>query len=96
MNKVAARLQLPLNTMNVDEMGNSDGSSFRERGIPTLTLHSVTWANLYILHSEKDQFKAIDMNAYYDSYKLIAAYLAILDQRELPLTAPERDGKKGK
>ncbi len=96
LSKVAARLQLPLNTMNVDEMGNSDGSSFRERGIPTLTLHSVTWTNLYILHSEKDQFKAIDMDEYYDSYKLIAAYLAILDRRELPLTAPEHDGKKGK
>jgi hypothetical protein len=96
LNKVAARLQLPLNTMNVDEMGNSDGSSFRERGIPILTLHSVTWENLYILHSEKDQFKAIDMDEYYDTYNLIAAYLAILDQRELPVSSPEHDGKKSK
>ena len=83
LNRVALSLQLPLHTMDVDEMGNSDGSSFRMRGIPTVTLHSVTWANLHILHSEEDKYSAIDIDDYYDTYKLIAAYLATLDQREL-------------
>lgn len=95
LNRVAESLKLPLHTMNVDGMGDSDGSSFRMRGIPTLTLHSVTWGNLHILHSWKDRYKAIDREDYYDTYKLIASYLAILDQRELRLAAPEQDAAKG-
>lgn len=95
LNRVAESLKLPLHTMDVDGMGDSDGRFFRMRGIPTLTLHSVTWENLHILHSWKDRFKAIDRDDYYDSYTLIASYLAILDQRELRLAAPEPDAAKG-
>ena len=35
-----------------------------------------TWS---ILHSPSDKMSAIKMNDYYDSYRLIAEYLAYLD-----------------
>jgi len=93
LNQVAMALQLPLHTMNVDDMGNSDGSSFRKRGIPTITLHSVTWSTMRYLHSEMDKFEAIDMDAYYDTYRLVAAFLASLDQQESQLAAPGHNAK---
>lgn len=77
--EVASELKLPLREMNVDAYGNSDGKPFRERKIPTITFHSVTVDTLGILHSNKDNLKAINLNDYYESYKLIAAYLAALD-----------------
>jgi hypothetical protein len=77
--EVASELKLPLREMNVDAYGNSDGKPFRERKIPTITFHSVTIDTLGILHSNKDNLKAIKLNDYYESYKLIAAYLAALD-----------------
>jgi Iap family predicted aminopeptidase len=77
--EVASELKLPLREMNVDDYGNSDGKPFRERNIPTITFHSVTIDTLSILHSNKDNLEAIKLNDYYESYKLIAAYLAALD-----------------
>ncbi|MBN2243780.1 MAG: M28 family peptidase [Acidobacteria bacterium] len=89
LDRVAGTLGLPLHTMDVDDIGDSDGSSFRKRGIPTVTLHSVTRENLHILHSEDDKYSALDIDDYYDTYNLIAAYLAVLDQREPRLAPPE-------
>ena len=66
--------------MNVDAYGNSDGSSFKQRGIPIITVHTVTQNNIRILHSKDDRFSAIRMKDYYDSYKLVTSYLAALDQ----------------
>jgi len=78
---VAASLKLPLDVMNVDEYGDSDGSMFKSSGIPVLTLHSVTLGTIGILHSEKDTIGAIRQDAYYDTYTLVAALLAELDAR---------------
>ncbi|MBN2320050.1 MAG: M28 family peptidase [Acidobacteria bacterium] len=94
LNKVAGTMQLPLHTMDVDDMGNSDGSSFRKKGIPTMTLHSVTRQNMHILHSKRDKYQAIDRDDYYDTYKLIAAYLAILDQKGIRIAPPGVDAEK--
>jgi Iap family predicted aminopeptidase len=79
IDSVASSIDLPIDVMNVDGIGNSDGKPFQERGIPTITLHSVTKETLRILHSNKDNLAAMNIGDYYDSYKLIAAYLADLD-----------------
>jgi hypothetical protein len=76
---VAAELKLPLRGMNVDGTGDSDGRPFKSRDIPVITLHSVTAGNLKILHSAEDNFASMKLDDYYDSYRLIAAYLAALD-----------------
>jgi hypothetical protein len=78
--QVGEAMDLPLGIMNVDAYGNSDGISFKRKGIPILTLHSVSPENIEILHSKRDRIEAVDLKEYYDSYNLIAAFLAALDQ----------------
>ena len=71
---------LPLATENVDSIGASaDSESFARDHIPRITLHSVTGETWSMLHSPSDKLAAIRMSDYYDSYKLIAQYLAYLD-----------------
>jgi Zn-dependent M28 family amino/carboxypeptidase len=77
---VAATFQLPLSVVNVHKVGFSDSDSFQDRKVPSINIHSVTNATFPILHSRRDRMEAIHMNDYYDSYRLIAAYLAYLDQ----------------
>jgi Zn-dependent M28 family amino/carboxypeptidase len=79
LSNLAWSMKLPVSGMNVDGVGDSDGHFFKYRGIPIITLHSVTSETLSILHSGRDNFGAIKFNDYYDSYKLIAAYLVLLD-----------------
>jgi hypothetical protein len=76
---VAAASKLPVTAMNVPEGATADSESFVRYRIPRITLHSVTEKSWPILHSASDKFAAVKMNDYYDSYKLIAAYLAYLD-----------------
>lgn len=84
----AAAMHLPLGAVNVESVGAStDSESFARYHIPRVTLHSITTQTYPILHSSSDKLPAIKMNDYYDSYKLMAEYLAYLDlmlQREIP------------
>jgi Zn-dependent M28 family amino/carboxypeptidase len=79
--RVASAMRLPVRGMNVDKVGDSDGRSFKNRGIPVITLHTVTTENLHILHSAGDRFAAINQDEYYKTYNLIAGFLASLDQK---------------
>lgn len=76
---VASTSGLPIATVNVEGLGTADSESFARYQIPRITLHSVTPETWPILHSERDQLNAVKMKDYYDSYHLIAAYLAYLD-----------------
>lgn len=76
---VAAASKLPATAMNVDQVGSADSESFAPYHIPRITLHSVTQETWPVLHSVRDKLDAIKMKEYYDSYHLIAAYLAYLD-----------------
>lgn len=76
---VAAATKLPVSGMSVDGFGTADSESFARYSIPRITLHSVTQETWPILHSPRDRLSAIKMDDYYDSYHLIAAYLAYLD-----------------
>jgi Peptidase family M28 len=84
---VAAASKLPVTTMNVDNLGTADSESFARYQIPRITLHSVTQKTWPILHSPSDKMAAVKMNDYYDSYKLIAEYLAYLDDALKPAVA---------
>jgi hypothetical protein len=84
---VAAASKLPVTAMNVPEGATADSESFVRYRIPRVTLHSVTDKSWPILHSPSDKLAAIKMNDYYDSYKLIAAYLAYLDDALKPAGA---------
>jgi len=76
---VALASKLPVGTSNVEKIGSTDSETFARYHIPRVTLHSVTPENLHILHSENDKLGAIKMDDYFESYRLIAEYLAYLD-----------------
>lgn len=72
-------VQLPLSGADLEYV-STDSESFATYKIPRITIESLTQAMLPLLHSKNDNIKAIDPALYYDSYRLIAAYLALLDQ----------------
>jgi Zn-dependent M28 family amino/carboxypeptidase len=84
---VAKQLNVPISSVNVEGIGASaDSESFADRKIPSITIHSLTpqaW-KAGILHSNKDKLSAIRLDDYYESYRLIAAYIAFLDQSTVP------------
>ena len=80
LNGVAKLLQLPLSGLNVDKVGTTDSESFARYRVPRITIHTLTQDTLKILHSPQDKLDKIRMGDYYDSYRLIAAYLVTLDK----------------
>lgn len=73
--------QSPVGVTDVDEVGSSDSVEFSERKIPSITVHSMDQKayNAGILHSKKDTIEAIRKDDYYQTYRLMAAYIAYLD-----------------
>jgi aminopeptidase YwaD len=89
LSAIAKTLHLPLSAVNVHRVGRSDSDSFQDAGVPTIMVHSLTQETFPILHSARDQMKAVKLDDYYDSYKLLIAYLAYLDGRlDLPTEPP--------
>jgi Peptidase family M28 len=76
---VAAALHLAPQAFNVDNLGDDDSHPFLSAKIPVITFHSVTSETFRILHSARDNLKAIHPDDYYDAYRLAAGYLAFLD-----------------
>ena len=79
LSQTAAGMRLPLAAVNVDGLGTADAESFAEFRIPRITIHSITQQTWPILHSNRDRLSAVKMDDYYNSYLLIAGYLAYLD-----------------
>ncbi|HET7185203.1 MAG TPA: M28 family peptidase [Terriglobales bacterium] len=78
---LAGRMNLPVMGVNVEAVGSTDSEQFAARKIPRITIHSLTqetW-NARILHTSKDKLSAIHLDDYYQTYRLICAYLAFLD-----------------
>jgi hypothetical protein len=79
---IAKQLNVPVTGANVDQIGSTDSVQFSDLKIPSITIHSLTqetW-NARILHSSKDKLSAMHLDHYYQTYKLVAAYLVFLDQ----------------
>ncbi|MGH9509494.1 MAG: M28 family metallopeptidase [Terriglobales bacterium] len=79
LNGVAHAMKLELGLVNVDKVGSSDSESFLKGKIPAITIHSVTQESFPILHTEKDKLEALKLDDFYDTYRLLAAYLSFLD-----------------
>jgi len=86
---LASAMKLPLSGVNVDRVGSTDSETFREKKVPSITFHTVSQSTWHILHSREDQLSQIKEDDYYDSYKLLSAYLVYLDQN-----LPERSASK--
>lgn len=79
---VAKQLKVPVTGVNVEQVGSTDSEQFVARKIPSITIHSLTqktW-DAKILHTANDKMSAMRLDDYYESYRLIAGYLAFLDQ----------------
>ncbi len=76
---VSRNTMLPVDVMPPDKLGKTDAQAFARRGIPALTIHSVSPSNYMIRRDERDIVEAIRENEYYETYALAAAYLAYLD-----------------
>lgn len=87
---IAKKLNLPLTGVDVEQVGSTDAEQFAERQIPRITIHSLTqqsW-NAHILHTSKDRISAMRLDDYYQTYNLLAAYVALLDQLASVPAAP--------
>src|SRR5438445_6079668 len=93
---LAKQLNIPVTGVNVDQVGSSDAEQFSERKIPRITIHSLTqetW-DARILHTSKDRISAMRLDDYYQTYRLLAAYVAFLDQiASAPVTANAHLGR---
>ena len=79
---LAKSMSLPVTAMNVEQVGSTDSEQFAARKIPSITIHSLTqetW-DAHILHTSKDKLSAMNLDNYYETYRLVAAYVAFLDQ----------------
>jgi putative aminopeptidase FrvX len=78
---LARSMQIPVAGINVERVGTTDSESFARLGIPRITITAITQDTWPLLHSSKDNIKAINPEQYYESYRLIAPYLVLLDQQ---------------
>jgi hypothetical protein len=90
---VAKKLNIPISNFDVEQLNAYADSVSFERKIPSITIHSVNLENwkAHILHTSKDKYSAMHLDSYYESYRLIAAYIAFLDQ--VGIAAPEQNKK---
>jgi Peptidase family M28 len=88
---VAKQLNTSVSGVNVEQVGSTDAEQFAERKIPRITIHSLTqetW-NARILHTSKDRISAMRLDDYYQTYRLLAAYIVLLDQVASTTAAPD-------
>jgi hypothetical protein len=76
----AASLGVPARSATASGLGKSDYWPFRLARIPAVSIHSITLESFRLLHTERDRLDAVKPEAYYQSYRLLAFYLALLDQ----------------
>jgi uncharacterized protein YlaN (UPF0358 family) len=81
LRRVAYALQLALAGVEASGVGSSDYKSFADRKIPVLSVHSLTQESLAIIHSVRDNEKEIRLEDYLGTYRLIAYFLAALDEQ---------------
>jgi hypothetical protein len=67
--------------MNFEQVGSTDSESFARRKIPRITVHSLNQKNFDagILHTRRDKLSVVNLDEYYETYRLMAVYLVFLD-----------------
>lgn len=67
-------LKIPASQINIQAAGTTDSQPFAQRGVPQITVHSMTRQNLE--DRRASQFRP---GNYYDTYNLLCGYIAYLD-----------------
>lgn len=70
-----------LGSVDVEQVGTTDSETFRDAKIPAITFHSVTQETWKVINGPGDRWTAVKLDDYYDSYCLLALYLAYLDTK---------------
>lgn len=78
--KVTGSMNVKLHGVDVERVGNDDTQAFRDKKVPVITIHSVTQETWPVLHSRRDDLTAINLDYLYESYHVVAVYLAYIDQ----------------
>jgi Zn-dependent M28 family amino/carboxypeptidase len=91
---VTRALGLPLRDVSFAGGVPSDAEPFRTWGLPSITLHSHDQDSLALLRdATRDKSLArVDADRYVESFRLVAVYLAYLDQSLAARTAPAAAG----
>ncbi len=76
---IAQNLKLPVAGVGLGQVGLSDTDSFQRVKVPVISIHSVTQQTIGILHSNLDDLSAVKLEDYYDTYRLVLAFLSGLD-----------------
>ncbi len=80
LGSTARAMGLSVTPVSFHNVGFSDSDSFQNAHIPAICFHSITTETLHLLHSPDDRLSHVNMEHLYESYRLIAMYLAYLDQ----------------
>ena len=80
LHHVAHAAKTTVGAVNLDKVGLSDSGPFADRKIPVIDIHSITQATWPVLHTPKDNASALNLDEYWNTYQLIALYIAYLDQ----------------
>lgn len=75
----AQQLNIPLAAADVENVGVTDADPFRQRKIPSVTIHSVVQKTPGMSHSPANQTEDARLDYYYETYRLLTAYLAAID-----------------
>jgi hypothetical protein len=83
---VAGSLNIPLERVDVDRVGDSDSASFKALRIPVIDFHSLHSDSLHIIHTRNDNLSAVKLAAYAETFRVISTFLGFIDQK-----LPQRD-----
>lgn len=92
--RIAGSLKLPVGEVDVERVGSTDSESFAGKHVPRITVHSITQDTWSILHSPADTLDKLRPDQYYDTYRLMQAYLAYLDVSWPPVEKNSSGQKK--
>jgi hypothetical protein len=80
LKQMASSVQLPVEIEDFKGVTKA-AHAFQRRGIPAITIHTLNKYNKHKAGTPEDTVEAIKRDEYYESYMLIASYLAFLDQK---------------
>jgi len=80
MASIAKSLGIPVAGSDTNIVGDSDEKTFTGAKIPVLAVHSLSGNAVRVPGTSNDNSTAVQPKEYYESYKLISAYLAYLDE----------------
>ena len=78
---IAKLINSPVKGLDFEQVGSTDSESFADRKIRSITVHSLNQKDndAGILHSRKDKLSVINLEEYYETYRLMSVYLVYLD-----------------